>query len=64
MHQPIKVIIEVGEAIPVSPERDRKAEVDPLMSQIEAALQGMIGRLMFESPKFEDDQRESRGANQ
>jgi len=55
VHQPIKAIIEVGEAILVSPERDRKAEVDPLMSQIELALQSMLSRLMLESPKFEDD---------
>lgn len=64
VHQPIKVIIEVGEAIPVSPDRDRKAEVDPLMSEIEAALQGMLGRLMFESPKFEDVLGETRTADQ
>lgn len=53
VHQPLKVIIEVGEAIPVSAERDRKAEVDPLMSQIESSLQSMIARLMYESPRFE-----------
>lgn len=64
VHQPLKVIIEVGEAIPVSPERDRKAEVDPLMSQIEGSLKGMIDRLMYESPRFEDGSSLSRSLGQ
>ncbi len=54
VHHPLKVIMEVGEAIPVSPERDRKAEVDPLMVEIESSLQAMIERLMLESPRFDD----------
>jgi 1-acyl-sn-glycerol-3-phosphate acyltransferase len=52
VHGSLKAVIEVGEAIPVSPERDRQAEVDPLMVQIEDSLQGMLDRLARESPRF------------
>lgn len=50
VHGSLKAILEVGEAIPVSPERDRDAAVDPLMSRIESDLQGMLDRLARESP--------------
>ena len=53
VHGSLKAVIEVGEAILVSPERDRCAEVDPLMVQIEDALQGMLDRLSRESPRFD-----------
>jgi hypothetical protein len=43
----------VGEAIEVSPERDRAAAVDPLMTQIQQSLQGMIDQLAAESPPLE-----------
>jgi 1-acyl-sn-glycerol-3-phosphate acyltransferase len=52
-HGKLKVVIEIGEAIEVSPERDRKAEVDPLMLQIQQALQEMIDRLGREAHPFE-----------
>jgi hypothetical protein len=52
VHGALKVIIEVGEAIEVSPERDRSAEVDPLMLQLEEGLQGMLDRLARESPRY------------
>lgn len=42
---PMHVIIEVDEPIEVSPERDRKATVDPLMAQIQLRLEAMMGRL-------------------
>ena len=50
VHGSLKAVMEVGEAIPVSPERDRDAEVDPLMTRIESDLQGMLDRLARESP--------------
>ncbi len=50
VHGSLKAVMEVGEAIPVSPERDRDAEVDPLMTRIESELQGMLDRLARESP--------------
>jgi len=52
VHGSLHVIIEVGPAITVSPERDRSAEIDPLMSQLEEALQGMLDRLARQSPKY------------
>jgi 1-acyl-sn-glycerol-3-phosphate acyltransferase len=52
VHGSLHVIIEVGPAIAVSPERDRSAEIDPLMSQLEEVLQGMLDRLARESPKY------------
>ena len=54
LHRPLKVIIEVGEAIEVSPERDRSAAVDPLMVQIRESLEGMIERLSAESSPLPD----------
>jgi hypothetical protein len=52
VHGSLTVIIEVGQAIEVSPERDRSAEIDPLMLQLEEALQGMLDRLARESPEY------------
>jgi hypothetical protein len=44
--------MEVGPAIEVSPNRDRHAEVDPLMVRIETQLQSMLDRLSAESPVY------------
>jgi hypothetical protein len=49
IHGDLKVILSVGEAIEVSPERQRGADVDPLMTQIQQSLQGMIDQLAGES---------------
>jgi hypothetical protein len=49
----LKVVIEIGEAIEVSSERDRQVEVDPLMHQVETSLQGMLDELAKESPIWE-----------
>jgi hypothetical protein len=54
VHGSLKVIIEVGEAIEVSPQRDRTAITDPLMDRIKADLQGMLDRLALESPLYKD----------
>jgi hypothetical protein len=48
-HGQLKVILQVGEAIEVSPERVRGAPIDPLMVQIEQSLQQMIATLAQES---------------
>jgi 1-acyl-sn-glycerol-3-phosphate acyltransferase len=47
---PMHAVIEVDEPIEVSPERDRKATVDPLMEQIKDRLEAMISRLGQMSP--------------
>jgi hypothetical protein len=52
VHGHLKAVIEVGSAIPVHPARDRQAEVDPLMRDIERQLQGMLDRLAAESPLY------------
>jgi hypothetical protein len=60
---PLHVILEVGEAIEVSPERDRKAAVDPLMAEIQHALETMINRLAKLSPPIsEGDEQHGAGA--
>jgi 1-acyl-sn-glycerol-3-phosphate acyltransferase len=53
VHPGRKVVLEVGEAIEVSPERQRGAAIDPLMTAIEESLQEMLDRLAAESPRFE-----------
>ena len=52
-HGQLKAVLEVGEAIEVSPDRDRNAEVDPLMARIGEELQSMLDRLAQESPAYE-----------
>lgn len=52
VHGKLKVVIDVGHPIEVSPERDRRATVDPLMTQIEQNLQAMLDALAQESPLF------------
>src|SRR5262249_22420066 len=53
LHGDLKVVLDVGEAIEVSPEHDRRATVDPLMVQIQQSLQAMIDKLAEESPLLE-----------
>jgi hypothetical protein len=54
VHGSLKAIIEVDEAIEVSPERDRGAEVDPLMAALEQRLTAMLARLARESPLWDE----------
>jgi hypothetical protein len=53
VHGSLKVVIDIGEAIEVSPDRDRSLETDPLMNQLETQLQGMLDELAKESPLWE-----------
>ncbi len=53
LHGNLKVVLDIGEAIDVSPEHDRHAAVDPLMVQIQQSLQAMIDKLAEESPPLE-----------
>jgi 1-acyl-sn-glycerol-3-phosphate acyltransferase len=50
IHGKMKVILQIGPALPVSPERDRTAKVDPLMVEIEQSLNQMLKQLAVESP--------------
>ena len=54
INRSLKVIIQVEEAIEVSPDRDRSAAVDPLMQQIEERLQASLDRLATESRLYEE----------
>jgi hypothetical protein len=56
VHGGLHVIIEVGEAIEVDGDRDRKALVDPIMNCIEQQLQGMLDRLAHESRRWDETQ--------
>jgi 1-acyl-sn-glycerol-3-phosphate acyltransferase len=53
VHGRLKVVIQVGDAIEVSSDRDRTAPTDPLMTRISQDLQQMLDRLAHESPLFE-----------
>ena len=46
--------MEIGEAIEVSPKRDRNAETDPLMERIRSEVQEMLDRLARESKLVDD----------
>ena len=53
VHGSLKVVIDIGEAIEVSPDRDRTLKSDPLMNQLETQLQEMLDELAKESPLWE-----------
>ncbi len=53
VHGSLHAVIQVGEPIEVSPVRDRKAAVDPVMAELDQALQGMLDKLASESPLYE-----------
>jgi len=55
VHGSLHTIIEVGEAIEVSSERDRKAETDPIMARLIGDLQAMLDRLALESPVYQEE---------
>lgn len=48
IHGPMKLIIEVGEAIEVSPKRPKGEKLDPVMSELEAALRTQLSNLAEE----------------
>ncbi len=43
VHRPVHLRFEVGDAIEVSPARDRRAPSDPLMDQLRASLVSLLG---------------------
>ena len=45
VHRPIRAVVEVGEAIEVSPTRERGVETDPVMAQIRTQLETMLAGL-------------------
>jgi 1-acyl-sn-glycerol-3-phosphate acyltransferase len=45
---PLHAVIEVGEAIPVRPQRDREADEDPIMAEVKRQLETMLAGLAAE----------------
>ena len=48
VYHPLHAITQIGEAIPVGTERDRRAEGDPIMAEVRRQLQSMIDALAAE----------------
>lgn len=42
IHRPMRVVVEVGEAIPVSAQRERGVAGDPLMDQVRTSIEAML----------------------
>jgi len=53
VHRPMKVIIDVDQAIEVSSKRERGATVDPLMQKIRERLEAKLGDLQKESRMYQ-----------
>ena len=53
VHGALHAIIQVGEAIEVSPRRDRTAKTDPIMARLDHDLQAMLDELARESPVYQ-----------
>jgi hypothetical protein len=53
VHGKLHAIMQVGPAIEVSPQRDRRLATDPLTVRIETELQSMLDQLAVESPLWE-----------
>lgn len=49
IHRGIRAVIEVGEALPVSPERVRGAEGDPLIEELRERLQALLAATLAEA---------------
>lgn len=45
LNRPIRAVVEVGEAIEVSPTRERGVETDPIMTRIRAEMEAMLAKL-------------------
>jgi 1-acyl-sn-glycerol-3-phosphate acyltransferase len=56
VHRPMRVIIQMGEALIVGPGRDKGAAGDPLMTELEGRLQGMLDNLGAELPVLKPEQ--------
>ncbi len=48
VHRPLHAVIQVGEAIPVGPQRERSDLGDPIMAEVRRQLQSMIDELAAE----------------
>jgi 1-acyl-sn-glycerol-3-phosphate acyltransferase len=48
LYQPLQAVVEIGEAIPVGPERERENGGDPIMAEVRRQLQAMMDGLAAE----------------
>ncbi len=55
---PMKVIIEVDEALVVPPERPPRGQADPLLVQMDQRLRAMLQRLQYEANLFDESAKE------
>src|SRR5262249_6951836 len=54
-HRPLRVVIQVSEPLIASAGRDKRGPADPLMTELEKRLQGMLDVLAEESHKLPGD---------
>jgi 1-acyl-sn-glycerol-3-phosphate acyltransferase len=54
VHGDLKAVMQVGEPIAVSPERDRRAEVDPLMAELTGRMQAHLDELAQASRPYRE----------
>ncbi len=54
IHRPLRVVIEVGTALEVSPIRDRSSAEDPLMTQLQHRLEELLNQLLSATRKTSD----------
>jgi hypothetical protein len=51
VHRPLHATVEVGEAVEVSPTRERGVEVDPVMAKVREQLETMLARSKTTRPE-------------
>ena len=51
VYRPIHAAIEIGDAIEVSPTRERGVETDPVMTRLRDEIESMLARLKEKRPK-------------
>ena len=54
IHGELKVVMDIGEAIEVSPKREKSTEGDPLMMRIRDDIQVMLTEMQDESKTYSD----------
>jgi 1-acyl-sn-glycerol-3-phosphate acyltransferase len=61
IHRPMRVVVQIGEAIPVGPDRPRGAD-DPLMATLEERLRTMLAELQQECRLYGADSKQRTSA--
>jgi hypothetical protein len=59
VHRPLHAVVQVGEAIEVSPVRERGVEVDPVMAKLREQLKAMLADLTARRPVVASDHHQS-----